>query len=72
MVSTHDIELTELLKNEFDLYHFTEMIKENKLSFDHKLKKGKLTTRNAIKILAMYDYPKEIILDAKKTEKDNF
>ncbi len=72
-VSTHDIELANILKNKnFDLHHFTEQVSNNKLFFDHKLKKGKLKTRNAIKILELYDYPKEIIADAKETEKENF
>ncbi len=72
-VSTHDIELAELLVNEnFDLYHFSEKIENNELFFDHKLKKGKLKTRNAIKILELYNYPKEIIADARKIEKENF
>ncbi len=45
-------ELTELLKNDnFELFHFSELIKDNALSFDHKLKREKLKTRNAIKIL---------------------
>lgn len=73
MVSTHDIELTDLLqRNKYDLYHFTESIIDNKLHFDHKLKKGKLKTRNAIKILALHNYPKEIIEEAKKVEKNVF
>ena len=60
MVSTHDIELTELLSEEsYELFHFTEQIDKENLIFDHKLKKGKLKTRNAIRILEMYDYPKE-------------
>jgi len=70
-VSTHDIELTELLVNDrFELYHFSEKIEKNELQFDHKLKKGKLQTRNAIKILELYGYPKDIIFDARKTEKN--
>jgi len=72
VVSTHDIELTDLLQDNFDLYHFTENITNSKLYFDHKLKKGKLTTRNALKILELYNYPKEIINDAKKTETEHF
>jgi len=72
-VSTHDIELTDLLKDEnYELYHFTEKIENDEMFFDHKLKKGKLKTRNAIKILELYGYPKEIIKDAKETEKENF
>jgi len=69
LVSTHDIELTELLtKEHYELFHFSEQIKNDKLIFDHKLKSGKLKTRNAIKILELYDYPDEIIADARRTE----
>lgn len=73
LVSTHDIELTDLLKKDnFELYHFTEKVNNNELLFDHKLKKGKLTTRNAIKILDIYNYPQEIINEAKRIEKKYF
>jgi len=69
LVSTHDIELTELLEKEkYELFHFREQIENDKLFFDHKLKKGKLKTRNALKILELYKYPAEIILEARKTE----
>jgi hypothetical protein len=68
-VSTHDIELTELLlKEEYELFHFSERIENNELFFDHKIKMGKLQTRNAIKILELYKYPSEIIVDAKNIE----
>jgi len=72
-VSTHDIELTDLLKDEnYELYHFSELIENDKLFFDHKLKSGKLKTQNAIKILELYNYPSEIIKDARSTEKKVF
>lgn len=63
-VATHDIELTELLVNEYDLYHFSEVLDQIKVGFDYKLKVGRLTNRNAIKILEMNNYPKEVIDDA--------
>ncbi|MFD0836142.1 DNA mismatch repair protein MutS [Mariniflexile aquimaris] len=73
LVSTHDIELTDILsKDNFELFHFSEQIKNNELAFDHKIKEGKLKTRNAIKILELYNYPAEIIEDARKTEKISF
>lgn len=73
LVSTHDIELTELLKKEdYKLYHFSEEIENNNLFFDHKIKEGKLTTRNAIQILNLYKYPPEIIKDAQEVEKKYF
>jgi DNA mismatch repair ATPase MutS len=63
-VATHDIELTEMLSDQYDLYHFSEILDQNKVGFDYKLKVGKLKNRNAIKILEMNNYPKEVIDDA--------
>lgn len=47
-----------------------------KLVFDYRLHTGPLTTRNAIRILEMYDYPRDLIAEAyevqeKLTEKSN-
>jgi hypothetical protein len=66
VVSTHDIELAEMLKSEYDLYHFTEIVENNELLFDHKLKPGPLRTRNAIKILELCNYPIEITSEARE------
>ncbi len=64
--------MTDLLeKDKYQLFHFTEQIENEELLFDHKLKRGKLKTRNAIRILEMYNYPKEVITDARTTEKSN-
>jgi DNA mismatch repair ATPase MutS len=71
LVSTHDIELAELLKNEFDLYHFVEDIANDNLVFDHQLKAGTLKSRNAIKILALSNYPAQIIDEAKSIANKN-
>ncbi len=64
-VSTHDIELTELLTKEYELFHFTEEVKDGKVHFDYKLKSGEIKTRNAIKILEINGYPLELIDEAK-------
>ncbi|WP_293313873.1 MutS-related protein [Pedobacter sp. UBA5917] len=69
-VATHDIELSAMLAETYELYHFTETITDNELIFDHKLKEGPLKTKNAIKILEMSGYPKEIIEEALKISKD--
>lgn len=63
-VSTHDIELAELLKDEFDLYHFSEIVDNNTVDFDYKLKQGKLKNRNAIRILQINNYPTHVINEA--------
>jgi len=63
-VATHDLELSTMLMNEFDLYHFSEDIQNDELNFDHKIKPGPLKTTNAIKILELYHFPKEITQEA--------
>ena len=68
-VSTHDIELTDMLSEEYELYHFSEIVKENRIDFDYKLKEGKLKNRNAIRILQVNDYPDSVINEAKEIAK---
>ena len=63
-VSTHDIELADLLKDEYELYHFSEKVDHKTVAFDYKLKDGKLKNRNAIRILQINDYPESIIAEA--------
>lgn len=69
-VSTHDIELAELLNDRYDLYHFCEQVDNKSVDFDYKLKNGKLRTRNAIKILQLNNYPEEIINEAKRCSEE--
>lgn len=63
-VSTHDIELADLLQEEYELYHFSEIVGNKTVDFDYKLKTGKLKNRNAIKILQINGYPSSIIQEA--------
>lgn len=65
-VSTHDIELADLLISEYDLYHFSEKVDDRNVDFDYKLKSGKLKNRNAIRILQLNGYPGEVIDEAIK------
>ena len=65
LVSTHDIELAELLDSDgYELHHFREEVVDGRLVFDYQLHTGPLTTRNAIRILELYDYPPELIAEA--------
>ena len=59
--ATHDIELTELLQGEFDNYHFEEDVREGDVYFNYRLKEGKATTRNAIKLLELMGYEPGVI-----------
>lgn len=64
LVSTHDLELADLLYDEYSLYHFSELVDDDGVKFDYKLKRGPLEERNAIRILQVKDYPKQIIDEA--------
>jgi len=68
-VSTHDIELAELLDSEYELYHFCEHFQQGEVEFDYLLKSGKLTAFNAIKILKMTGYSDDVIKEALLTIK---
>jgi len=65
--ATHDIELTYMLEDSFENYHFEEQILEDKVLFDYQLKQGRATTQNAIALLGMLGYPEEIINKARAT-----
>ncbi|URZ14348.1 MutS-related protein [Clostridium felsineum] len=61
LVATHDLELTEMLKEDYLCFYFSEDIDDTGLSFDYKLKDGICKTRNAVKLLKYLEYPNEII-----------
>lgn len=58
--ATHDIELTELLREYYDNYHFEEEIKDGDISFEYRLLEGKASTRNAIRLLEMMGYAPQV------------
>ncbi len=62
--ATHDVELTKLLAQEYDNYHFEERIEENDIYFPYKLMEGPASTRNAIALLRMLKYDERITAGA--------
>ena len=62
--ATHDIELTQLLEERYENYHFEEEIKDKDVVFNYRLYPGKATSRNAIKLLEVMGYDEEIIENA--------
>jgi len=63
-VSTHDLELAELLDEDFAIYSFEDSKSGGSLVFDYKLKEGLLKSRNGIAILESMGYPDSVIEDA--------
>lgn len=64
VVATHDIELTDILGNYFENFHFTEHISDKKIMFEYKIHQGPAISRNAIKLLEYMEFPEEITQEA--------
>lgn len=62
--ATHDVELTYILEDLFDNYHFQENITDDDIKFDYKLHTGRAETRNAIKLLGFMGYDKDLVARA--------
>lgn len=69
LAATHDIELSYILEDCYTNYHFEEEIREHDVIFNYLLKKGRATTRNAIRLLEIIGYDPAIIQDAQEMAK---
>lgn len=66
-VATHDIELTNILENICENVHFQEQVsKEEGVYFDYLLREGSATSRNALRLLEVMNYPKGMIAQAEE------
>ena len=63
-IATHDIELTELLQESYDLYHFSEVVEGESIKFDYLLKPGNLKNTNALRILELNGFPAHVMKEA--------
>ncbi len=59
--ATHDIELTHILEDSYENYHFEELIENDDVKFNYKLMNGRAKSRNAIKLLGIIGFEKDII-----------
>ena len=64
LITTHDIELQDTLKEKIEMYHFCEQINNNNYYFDYKIKKGPSISTNAIRLLEINKYPNIITKEA--------
>ncbi|MBO6137625.1 MAG: hypothetical protein J6O71_03340 [Lachnospiraceae bacterium] len=62
--ATHDIELTDILSERLDNFHFKESIENGSIRFDYTLEEGPARSRNAIALLRMLGFDERITLDA--------
>ncbi len=64
--ATHDVELTYILGEVFENKHFEEEITDDDIKFDYRIKDGKASSRNAIKLLKIMGFDDDIVIDATK------
>lgn len=69
--ATHDIELTDLLSEDYDNYHFSEDVLEDDVRFSYLIKEGPANSRNAIRLLSLLGYDANIVNNA-TNRADNF
>ena len=65
--ATHDIDLSYILEDLYENYHFEEEVKEHEVFFNYLLKEGRVTTRNAIRLLEMTGYKESLVEGAKRS-----
>lgn len=65
LIATHDIELTQLLHQDYDCAHFSEQMKDGLMKFDYRLHSGVTTTRNAIDLLTVFHYDPKLVQQAR-------
>jgi len=63
IISTHDLELLKINDPNLRNFHFSETIQGKNMSFDFQLKKGQLTSTNALKIIELAGLPLEFDAD---------
>lgn len=60
LAATHDLELTSLLNNEYENYHFDENVQDKDIIFSYRLLKGPAKGRNAIRLMEAYGFQQEL------------
>lgn len=63
LATTHDVELQEDLASRYDLYYFQED-PDVKDCFDYRLRRGRSSQRNAIRLLEREGFPADIVAGA--------
>jgi hypothetical protein len=59
LITTHDLEITQIVNemDEIENYHFQEIIKDDKMSFDYNIREGAAKSTNALRIMNIEGLP---------------
>ena len=66
IVASHDVKISEMLAGKFENCHFSEVLEEEDILFDYKVKNGVSKSKNAIKLLKHVGFPEEIVNGAER------
>lgn len=69
LAATHDRQLVRDMGTKYENFHFESIMTDTDIIFTYRILKGQGGDSNAIGLLALLDYPQEIILAAKKRMK---
>lgn len=64
LVAVHDLELVELLRDSYTACHFADDLGPEGLTFDHRLRTGPTSSRNAIALLRLNGAPDSLVARA--------
>ena len=67
LAATHDAELVDLLSDILEPWHFGDSLAVEGIAFDHRLRHGPATTRNAIALLRFSGAPEPLVSRAAAT-----
>ncbi len=66
IVASHDTDLGCMLKERYEVFHFSESFEDDNLAFDYKLKPGICASGNAIRTLEWLGFPSPVIQEARR------
>jgi len=64
LIATHDMELVDNLQDKYEPYYFESQIKDDNVTFDYRIHKGRGGESNAIALLQEFGFPDEIVQQA--------
>ena len=64
LIATHDMELVEHLQDKYEPYYFESQIKDDNVTFDYRIHKGRGGESNALALLQKFGFPHEIVQQA--------
>jgi len=71
LIATHDMELVQDMREKYEQYYFESQITGKDIRFDYRIKKGIVGKSNAIALLELLNFPREIIDTAKLKMRGN-